>query len=92
MYCYAVQIVPLGFVVILSIFTDFMCFTEIFSKCPIGALLVGAIEQVQIEVIVFASWHDWIQFVRTTRGDFAGPGLVCNAHFEEGELLCLIME
>ena len=51
----------------------------------IAAMLVRAIEQVQIEVVVFASsqrrknqrhkWHDWMHFVRTTRGDFTGPGL-----------------
>ena len=46
---------PLGSVVIPSIFTDFICFMELFSKCPIGALLVGSTEQVQIEVIVFTS-------------------------------------
>ena len=46
-------------------------------------------------------WHDWKQFVRTTSGDFTGPGLshthrtslVCNENLRKNfKLLCLAME
>ena len=67
--------IPLGSVVELSNFADFMCFMGLFSKCPIGALLVGAIEQVEIKALLFYQFpkkknHKWVRFVRTTRTDF----------------------
>ena len=44
--------IPLGSVIVLSVFTDFKCFMELFSKCPIGALLVGAIEQLEMKAVL----------------------------------------
>ena len=47
--------IPLGSVVELSNFADFMCFMGLFSKCPKGALVVGVVEQVEIRLLLFTN-------------------------------------
>ena len=66
--------IPLGSVVELSNFADFMCFMGLFSKCPIGALLVGAIEQVETKALLFTSSQR--RKIINGYGSFVQPGLI----------------